>query len=261
MKNISFLLSLFILTSCATNKAPVTPIDIQLEELEGNYLDLSKYPNSITIGGTWKGDRLVLQNASGKTIHFIDAKVESEHEEDAIAIAGHVQNFSMQGSWKVNNAISFWGTLENVEIANLQSKGAHTGIRATRNGKHKGITIRNCIIENTTHEGIYIGISIDTEEDVQNVQIIGNELSNIGWDGIQIGNCLYCKIEGNKITNAGKAKKPWQDYAITINPGSQVYVSENSIASTTKEIQVLDSRVFFVNKYAEETRYAEVLDQ
>lgn len=250
MKQILYILAI-LLTACASPQ-PVPPVvgapeaDIELSVLNNPYVDLSEYGGQIILAGHYKGPRLVFRNASGKTLLFRKAVLESEHEEDALCFAGDVSTIRIEGSdWRANGAITFWGRLQNATITGLHSEGAHTGIRATGNYRHEDIRIEGNVIRLTSHEGVYIGPS-QRGEPSKNVRIRSNRFEEIGWDAAQLGNCDNCYIEYNHISRAGQAREYGQDYAITLNRCGIVYLTGNVIELTPKRVQSIETaRVFW----------------
>lgn len=229
---------------------------IWLDEIESRYIDLAKFKQNIVFAKTYQGDRLILKNTSNKKIVFADCTINSTHREDAIAIDGDINNTTFIGdNWKMDGALTFWKKVTNVNIYNLISDGAHTGIRATADLSHSFIHIENCKISNTLHEGIYVGPSKKTNNSLSHVSYVNNVIEHTGWCGLQLGNCIVGNIYNNVIKNAGRLTYnnpdepdsrpiPFQGYGITINPGSIVYEYDNQIIDCRKPYRHLDSRVF-----------------
>lgn len=232
------------------NRKPANA-DIDLDDTPSAYIDLAKYGPRVVITGRWAGPRLVLRNVQDKHIVFHNARIESTHAEDALCIDGPCRGctFEGRGRWQMDGALTFWGVAFNVTIKGLRSKGAHTGIRATRNVAHGNVTIAHCYITDTSHEGVYIGPSKADEANALGKVIVEHcTFYNNGWDAIQVGNCLYARIGNNSIDRAGTKDAAGQDYGITINPGTVAFLHGNKITNTLKAVQVLDSRAFFHEK-------------
>lgn len=242
---------------CAAETEDITPtttpatekVDIDLATITNNYVDLTTYQGKIVrIGGHYLGDRIVLQNTSNLEIVFVNCYIHSRHAEDALVFADEtVSNMMVEadGLHLEGGGITFWGQVLNVSLHGGKIRDGHTGIRATKDAAHNNINISGWEISDMTHEGIYLGVSQDTPKDNQSFNIFENTIVNTGWDAIQVGNTTGFSIYHNNILNAGNTEEYGQDYGITINPGSLGYVYENDIQSTPKEIQILDSRVFF----------------
>lgn len=231
--------------TCSTfNGLDISQVDkIDLEHITNRYINLSNYADTIRITGNYKGDRVVFSNAVNKALEF-SAKIESTHAEDAIAFLGAVRHVAIFGRLRVNNAITFWDVLEDVEITGVHSRDAHTGIRATQDKPHKGIYIHDNTFSEVGFEGVYIGPSTLSHTKTTQVRIENNNFVRTGWDAIQVGNCLDCVIKGNLIISPARKAEKWQDWAITINPGSRAYLQSNTILFSKQRLQVLDSRCF-----------------
>ncbi len=252
MKIFYYLFFILLAAGCVSTTLPpppqaVRPLDIDLGTLNNRYIDFSKLPDTVVIGGSYVGDRIVFQNASGKHLIFQRCELRSTHPEDAIALAGDVAKLTMlaDGLTLTGGGITFWGKLTNVFIQGATIDSTHTGIRATSDAAHSNVVVAGCRISNTTHEGIYLGVSKATATKAQHIYITGNTLYNIGWDAIQVGNTTVFRISENNIRGAGVAAAYGQDYGITVNPGSIGYIWGNAISDTPKPVQVLDSRAFF----------------
>jgi hypothetical protein len=218
---------------------------IELDKITTRYIDLKEYQGKTApITGRYKGDRLVFSNATGVTLDF-DAQVESTHAEDAICFLGAVTDVTIKGKLILNNALTFWDVLNNVDISGIVSKDAHTGIRATQPKPSNNVRIHDCLISFCQYEGIYIGPSYATDSKLTNIKIEGNKIVNSGWDAIQVGNCAGAYLEGNTVINAATKNEYGQNYAITINPGSRAYLRGNTLINCKQKMQVLDSRAFW----------------
>jgi hypothetical protein len=240
-----YIFILLFFTSCVSLKTSAIPDVIDLSKITDRYIDLSLFPfDTVRVIGKYQGDRIVLKNAQNIVLDF-DARIESTHTEDAIAFLGPVTNVSMIGKLIVNNSITFWDLLTNVEITGIVSRGAHTGIRATQPMPHSFVNIHHNLISKTGFEGIYIGPSYSTQNKLRQVRIHENKVVHTGWDNIQIGNCEDCFIEANLILDSATKNEYGQNYAITINPGSRAYLRGNTLINCKQKIQVLDSRAFW----------------
>lgn len=223
---------------------PQTLNAINLSELESPRIDLSSWPDgTVMMVGSYQGPRIVLSGVSNKTIMCCGASIESNHAEDALCVDGDAENFTLQGQLSMNGALSLWGAAKTVLIDGITIEAAHTGIRSTKPGlRHDGLTIRNCVITRCSHEGIYIGPSTASNDKGKDIVIQDNDVSDCGWDGIQVGNAEGVVIEGNTVTRCGTANEFGQDYGITINPGCRdVILARNTITETAKQIQMLES--------------------
>lgn len=222
---------------------------IKLDSIFNPIVDLSGYENEVRLYGNYFGPRIIFKNASDHKLVFWNAFIRTTHSEDAIAFEGSVSNLRILGyQFTCTGAITFWGHVTDLYVYGVKLKSAHTGIRITQDFPHKNISVLYCKFTGISHEGVYIGVSKDTPSDLSNVKIIGNEFDGIGWDAIQVGNCLSCEIYDNTVKDAGNRRMYGQDYGITINPGSIAYLDNNKILKTDKKIQVLDSRAFFHKK-------------
>jgi hypothetical protein len=217
---------------------------LNLDSLKERYFDLAPYKGrEVVFKGRYKGDRIVFRNAQNVKITF-KGKIESTHPEDAIAFLGDVNGLSISGSLKVNNAVTFWATMKDVDITGIRSVGAHTGIRATQDRPHSNVFIHFNKFVDTKHEGIYIGPSYLAAAISRNVRIVHNTFIRTGWDSAQVGNCSGCFIEKNMFIKAAVADELYQNWTITVNPGSLVYLRKNLFLGCPNRVQCLDSRCF-----------------
>lgn len=217
---------------------------IDLSRLKSNVIQLQGQSGEIQVKGNWSGDRLIIKGANNVTLNFPSAtKIRSTHPEDALILeAPH--KLSIKGNRKLflNQSISVWGTAHQVLLEGIRIEGAHTGIRINQNQAYQHITIQNCQISNCQFEGIYLGPHYKSAKQLSHVTIKGNRINNCGWDGIQVGNCAQFDIADNRVTRCGTKGEWGQDFALTINPGSQGKIRNNKIKG---KMQILDSRVFF----------------
>lgn len=223
---------------------PQNQTTLNLSEVTSPYINLSTWPDGqILVLGRHEGPRIVLSGVSRKTLKCCDAEIVSQHDEDALAVDGLAESFSIIGGLKLNNALSFWGVMRGVTLSGISSVGAHTGIRSTvPRLEHRDVQIRDCTIRDCSHEGIYIGPSNEYSEKADTVLIENCMITNAGWDGIQGGNIEGLTIRANELVNCGRLGVAGQDYAITVNPGCRaVIVTGNKISSTHKLVQMLDS--------------------
>ncbi|MEL6837170.1 MAG: right-handed parallel beta-helix repeat-containing protein [Bacteroidota bacterium] len=221
--------------------------DLDLSNLNHTYISLKAYQNdTVIIGGVHEGDRIVLRDAEQMVIQFRNCLIRSSHPEDALVFQGPVLNTTIDAKGLIlkQGGLTFWDQLTNVSVQAGTVDSTHTGIRATKDLPHSNITIEGWSISNATHEGIYLGVSKDTPQHLTGVFITQNKIRNCGWDGIQVGNSKFAVIFGNSLDFCGIAGEYGQDYGITINPGSLVYLYDNTIRNTLKPVQVLDSRAF-----------------
>ncbi len=217
---------------------------IDLSTLKSNVLDLKGRSGNVQVQGSWKGDRLILKNAQNLVLNFRSSvKIESTHREDALILENPVK-LTIKGNRKLhlNQSITVWGNARQLNLEGIRITGAHTGIRVNQDQPYQDITISNCVIKGCQYEGIYIGPHYKSEKQLARVIVRNNQISDCGWDGIQVGNCSQFEIEANKVTRCGTKQEWGQDFAITINPGSQGKLRNNKIKG---KIQALDSRVFF----------------
>lgn len=217
---------------------------IDLSNLKSNILDLKGRSGTVQVKGTWTGDRLILKNAQDITLSFQSSvKIKSTHREDALILENPVK-LTILGRRKLhlNQSITVWGNARQLTLDGIRITGAHTGIRVNQDHPYQDLTISNCIIKGCQYEGIYIGPHYKSAKQLARVLIRNNQISDCGWDGIQVGNCAQFEIEGNKVTRCGTKQEWGQDFAITINPGSQGKLRKNKVKG---KIQALDSRVFF----------------
>ena len=231
----------FLLIHCGTSNAQQK---ISLSELKNNVINLSGKSGTIQVAGSWSGDRLIIKNARNVILQFRSTtQIKSTHKEDAL-ILDNPRQLTIQGNRKLflNQSITIWGTAKGVTLDGIRIQGAHTGIRINQNQAYQDITIQNCQIKDCQFEGIYIGPHYKSAKQLARVFIRNNRISECGWDGIQVGNCAQFEIEGNRVSRCGLKKEWGQDFALTINPGSQGKLKNNKIKG---KIQVLDSRAFF----------------
>lgn len=217
---------------------------ISLSELKSNVINLSGKSGTIQVAGSWSGDRLIIKNARNVVLLFRSTtKINSTHKEDAL-ILDNPRQLTILGNRKLflNQSITIWGTAQQLTLDGIRIEGAHTGIRINQNQAYQDITIQNCQIKHCQFEGIYIGPHYKSAKQLARVFIKNNRISDCGWDGIQVGNCAQFEIEGNRVSRCGIKQEWGQDFALTINPGSQGKLKNNKIKG---KIQVLDSRAFF----------------
>lgn len=223
---------------------------INLNELRSNTIDLDG-EREIVLKGTWIGDRLIFKNGENVTISAEGIVfINSTHKEDAIILVNplNVSMVFIPGTIFINQSITVWGHANGLIIHGVNIHRAHTGIRINQKERYSNIMIRACRIQQCKHEGIYIGYFEEPESDIfgelkgDSLSISDNEINGCGWDGLQIGNFLNFVVRDNKIWGCGLAKEKYQDYAVTINPGSRGHFWDNQIYGP---VQVLDSRVFF----------------
>ncbi|MEM1214715.1 MAG: right-handed parallel beta-helix repeat-containing protein [Bacteroidota bacterium] len=236
-------------TAVETDYEDNVVLDIDLATITNNYVNLSSYDGqTVHIGGQYIGDRVVLQNVSNVEIVFHNCHIESTHAEDALVFAdASVSNLIVEGDGLhlSGGGITFWGHLDQVQLRGGTITNGHTGIRATQDLAHRHVSVSNWHISHMTHEGIYLGVSQDTDKDNQHFHVFDNTIENTGWDAIQVGNVQQFYIYNNSIKRAGISQDYGQDYGATINPGSLGYFYQNEIVETAKPIQILESRVFF----------------
>lgn len=234
-------LSLILLWLCHTARTQGT---LDLSNLKSNTLDLKGRSGTLEVKGNWNGDRLIIKNAQNLILNFRSrVRINSTHKEDALILENPVK-LTIKGNRKLhlNQSITVWGNARQLTLDGIQINGAHTGIRINQNQPYQDLSIQNCSIKGCQFEGIYIGPHYKSKQQLARVIIRNNQISNCGWDGIQVGNCLQFELFGNKVSNCGKKQEWGQDFAITINPGSQGKLKGNKIKG---KIQVLDSRAFF----------------
>lgn len=222
---------------------------IDLSELPttGRYLSLDTMRSPVTIGGHWKGDRLVIRGASGKVVVFVPGcVVESTHPEDAVAFDGDVTGTEVRGLGAafVGGGLTFWGKLDRVTISGLVIQDAHTGVRATKAVPHRQVTIKGVTVTDCSHEGFYIGASARSA--IKGEQLIIEDCTCLraGWDCAQAGNMRWVYIRRNTFDRAGLRKTGGQDYAITINHCAEVFIEGNAITNTPKALQDTGTRLF-----------------
>ncbi len=254
MKRFLFLLLTLVVLlglQCSVGKfqpREIVLLNIDLSKLSTNYLSLADYQeDTVVIGGNYTGDRLVFKNVRDVVMIFVDCSINSTHAEDALVFADPVYQLEMWAEELTveGGGITFWSLASNVRLSGGSIRNTHTGIRATQDVPHQNITIENWYIENTTHEGIYLGVSKATDKAGTGFLIQKSTLENSGWDGIQVGNTRHAVMTDNTLRKCGVVNQYGQDYGITVNPGSLAYIYNNTILETEKPIQVLDARVFF----------------
>ena len=215
-----------------------------LDSIINRYIDLTHYKGRvIELSGTYEGDRLVFSNASNVVLQF-DGEIQSTHEEDAICFNGPAHKVIIRGKLKINGAITFWNVADSVEITGVESRYAHTGIRATGDFPHGRVNIHHNRFIDIGYEGVYIGPSYKGQKVSSNVRIHHNTFIRTGWDAVQLGNCMSCYIEYNRIIRPATKKERWQDWGITVNPGSLVFLRKNRYLRIRQRLQCLDSRCF-----------------
>ena len=234
-------LSLFLLWLCNT---AWTQGSLDLSSLKSNTLDLKGQSGTLEVKGNWTGDRLIIKNAQNLTLNFRSTvKINSTHKEDALILENPVK-LTIKGNRKLylNQSITVWGNARQLTLDGIRINGAHTGIRINQNHPYQDLLIKNCLIKDCQFEGIYIGPHYKSPQQLARVIIRNNQISDCGWDGIQVGNCAQFELYDNKVNKCGKKQEWGQDFAVTINPGSQGKLKGNKIKG---KIQVLDSRAFF----------------
>lgn len=217
---------------------------LDLSSLKSNTIDLKGKSGTIQVKGNWSGDRLIIKNAQNLVLNFRSTvRIQSTHKEDAL-ILENPQKLTIKGNKKLhlNQSITIWGNARQLTLDGIRITGAHTGIRINQNQPYQDLTIKNCLIKGCQFEGIYIGPHYKSKQQLARVIIRNNQISDCGWDGIQVGNCAQFELESNKVSRCGKKQEWGQDFAITINPGSQGKLKNNKVKG---KIQVLDSRAFF----------------
>ncbi len=234
-------LTWLILVSCSSLWAQSS---LDLSSLKSNTIDLKGRTGTIQVKGNWNGDRLILKNAQNLILDFRSTvKIQSSHKEDAL-ILENPRKLTIKGNKKLhlNQSITVWGNASQLTLDGIRITGAHTGIRINQNQPYQDLTIQHCLIKDCQFEGIYIGPHYKSNQQLARVIIRNNQISDCGWDGIQVGNCAQFEVEANKLSRCGKKQEWGQDFAITINPGSQGKLKNNKVKG---KIQVLDSRAFF----------------
>jgi hypothetical protein len=222
--------------------------EVDINTLKEGYLDLSDYAAHVRFFGKYKGGRIIIKGASKKTLFFDGCIFEStrrESDKDMIAFAGNVTDCKLlfQDSSLIYGGLTFWGQLNNVLISGAKIYYSNTGIRISQDFSNKDVTIEKNLIVGAQREGIYFGPHYNQEEKSDGLSIKHNEIRFCGWDAIQV-NAENAIIYHNTIDNAAILKEKNQDYGITIQSGSLVYVYDNIFINTPKKLQALDSRYF-----------------
>lgn len=254
MKHTTLLLFILLLAACQVEprepEADPQPIqlDIDLSNLQDRYIDLAKHPKkSLLVGGTWKGDRLVWRNASGKTLFFANScRIETTHAEDAMAFDGNVSDLTLQGGRATlkGGGITFWGELQRVKSYGFIIGDTHTGWRATKPLPHTDVLVDGLTVVRASNEGVYIGASQKLPRQGQRVSVKNCAFERIGWDAVQVGNTKWVYIENNTVNGAGLAKEGGQDYGITSNHCNEVFITGNKIGGSPKIFQETGARIF-----------------
>lgn len=217
---------------------------INLDSIVDRYIDLEQYKGqSVTLKGSCRGDRLVFRGANNVSLDF-QGKIESTHSEDAICFAGIAHKLVIKGDLLINQSITFWGQMDSVEITGVHSVGAHVGVRATQNFEHNRVNIHHNTFYRCDLEGVYIGPSYLSPVKSHHVNIHHNQFVSTGWDAAQVGNCLDCEISRNLFLGVATKQFTYQDWTITVNPGSRAYLRSNLFLFCRNRLQCLDSRCF-----------------
>lgn len=122
--------------------------------------------------------------------------------------------------------------IDNCSFAGIMCKddGAKRGGDFTM----RNIKIHHCKISKTGGEGLYIGGTNPASHDLEDVEIYENEITDTGWDGVQLGNCVSGGvIRDNKITRTGLnvvlPKDAPQDNGIQVGQRTKGKIYRNKI--------------------------------
>ena len=227
---------------------------IELEKLKSNYVTLGAVADTVRIVGDWKGDRLVFKEHHGKRIIFDGCRIEStriEEDRNAIAWAGGVQNCTIEskGAKLVYGGMVFWGAMVNSVITGFESQYANIAFHAAQPNYNENVRFCHNVVKYCMREAFYIGPHTAQENPSRQIVIEYNKIEGAGWDAIQI-NARRGYVRHNEILGAGIAGERWQNYGITIQPGSEVFYHDNNIQGCDgRKVQILDSRAFETSKY------------
>lgn len=162
------------------------------------------------------------------------------------------KSFSFKGTPKIpirvksqkkdTSGVTAYNRSTDFEWAYLEiSETSFAGFMAKSDGEKRGgdFTMRNLKIHHnkiskTGGEGMYIGATNPAGHDLESVEIYDNELTDIGWDGIQLGNCVKGGIiRDNRITRTGvnitRKEDEVQDNGLQIGDRSKVKIYRNTI--------------------------------
>jgi len=222
--------------------------DIDLSELNNNYLDLNNYKTPIIIGGVWKGDRIVLKNGSNKEITFLNATINSNHAEEALVISGPTHRMRLFAINSTLNCggLTIWKGITQSLIDGFVIKDGHTGLKHSQEEENYNDTIQNITIQGSSFEGVYWGPYFDGSKRHNNVIFKNINVENSGWDDFQIGDCTKCDVYNLIVKNGARKNENLQNYLVTVNKGGDVRFHNLIMINDHSEklIQNIESRFF-----------------
>lgn len=222
---------------------------IHLDNLSSRYINLGAIQaQEVKITGKYKGDRIVFSNAASKQLFWENALIECtrlEEDGDAILFDGIVSDCEIHAH---GLELVYGGITMNNRLVRTQIKGglvhyANTGLRISQDFAHEQVLIMGLEVHGARREGIYFGPHFEQKAKSKNITIAYCKVKDCGWDGIQI-NADYGLVYGNIIDHCAKLRVAWQDYGLTIQPGSKVYAWENTFKGMPKPFQALQSTLF-----------------
>ena len=223
---------------------------INLDKLDGRYIDLDQYAENVDVVGKWKGDRLVFKGKKPTKLVLDHCTIETtrtEADKNAIAFAEDVDGLEILGvGCTIVGGIAFWKGIKNTTIQSLNIYYPNIGIHAAKDFEVRNFTIRDCKVVGAQREGIYIGPHTPRKTPANNILIFNNKFHWCGWDPAQ-ANGQNVTIKDNLFDNCCTLKEKNQDWAITIQPGSLAFIENNRFLNTPNNIQILDSRGFVRN--------------
>ena len=204
---------------------------IDLTRLEKPVIDLAGVTGVVELVGDYTGARIVVKNADGVFIRnrgFVSIRTEQEEalvldNPRGVVLTGIDRGLVLHG------ALQVWNECAGLTVDGLVIQGAHTGIRCNQKHVYSDIIIRNCLITDCSHEGVYLGHFARHDSPATGVVVERNDIMYCGWDGLQIGNAAGASITGNRIYHCGQAGTKWQDFSLCLNPGFTGTVYGNTL--------------------------------
>lgn len=171
--------------------------------------------------------RLHIKNGEGHVINIAPGvSITAEHTlitGNRLTIIGSEAPGEPQYKTQWKGGFRIAGSIEYLSLNSLDISHGEHGILASQHTDEEQyglIEVNNCHIHHIEKEGIYLGKSDASSKAPRNghASIKNSFIYLCGWDGIQIGRFTNTHIEKTEITQCGKARIPWQEKAITINP-------------------------------------------
>lgn len=224
-------------------------IDVSKLTDKDRYLYLSEgYAGEIIISGKYKGDRIVIEGASNKTLRLVNCTIEStrtEPDKDGLVFADDCTNVTILGdNFKlVYCGLTFWKKLENVSIVNVESYYANAAIKAAEDFAHKNVLIEKCLVVAPQREGVYFGPHTEQKNKSNGLIIRYNTFRFTGWDPIQF-NCLNAQVYSNVIDNPAVLEEKDQWFGILAQKGSTGHIHDNTFINAKRPHGFLSAPIF-----------------